>query len=53
MQRAAEALALFEKLVAEFEQSEHLEDARKRIEELKAQIDQQPGGQKAKPRPSS
>jgi outer membrane protein assembly factor BamD len=34
--RQAEALPLFEKLVAEFEQSAHLEDARKRIEELKS-----------------
>ena len=31
----AQALPLFEKLVAEFEQSDHLEDARRRIEELK------------------
>jgi outer membrane protein assembly factor BamD len=53
VQRGAEALPLFERLVAEFEQSEYLADARKRIAELKAQIDQQPGGQKPKPRPSS
>lgn len=33
--RSAEALPLYEKLVAEFEQSEYLEDARKRIDELK------------------
>jgi outer membrane protein assembly factor BamD len=37
--RQAEALPYYEKLVAEFEQSEHLEDARKRIAELKAQAD--------------
>lgn len=35
-QRQAEALPYFEKLVQEFEQSEYLEDARKRITELKA-----------------
>jgi len=35
MGRPAEALPLFEKLVKEFEQSEHLQDARKRIDELK------------------
>jgi outer membrane protein assembly factor BamD len=35
--REAEALPYFEKLVAEFEQSEHLEDARKRILEVKTQ----------------
>ena len=34
--RQAEALVLFERLVKEFEQSEHLEYAKKRIEELKA-----------------
>jgi outer membrane protein assembly factor BamD len=34
--REAEALPYFEKLVAEFEQSEHLEDAQKRITELKS-----------------
>jgi outer membrane protein assembly factor BamD len=33
--RSAEALPLFEKLVQEFEQSAHLEDARRRIEEIK------------------
>jgi outer membrane protein assembly factor BamD len=36
LKRDAEALPYYEKLVAEFEQSEHLEDARKRIDELKA-----------------
>jgi outer membrane protein assembly factor BamD len=35
--RGAEALPYFEKLVAEFDKSEHLEEARRRIEELKAQ----------------
>lgn len=34
--RTSEALPLLEKLVQEFQQSEHLEDARKRIEELKS-----------------
>jgi outer membrane protein assembly factor BamD len=33
--RKAEALPLFEKLVAEFEKSEFLEDAKKRIDEIK------------------
>jgi outer membrane protein assembly factor BamD len=33
--RKAEALPLFEKLVSEFEQSDYLEDARKRIDEIK------------------
>jgi len=37
MKRTAEALPLYEKLVAEFERSEHLDDAKKRIAELKAQ----------------
>ena len=35
-QRPAEALPYFERLVKEFEQSEHLEDATKRIAEIKA-----------------
>lgn len=35
LSRQAEALPLFEKLVQEFERSEHLEAARKRIEEIK------------------
>jgi hypothetical protein len=34
--RKAEALPLYEKLVAEFEKSEYLEVAKKRIEEIKA-----------------
>jgi outer membrane protein assembly factor BamD len=34
--REAEALPYFERLVSEFEQSEHLEEARKRIAELKS-----------------
>ena len=33
--RSAEALPLYEKLLQEFQQSEHLEDTRKRIEEIK------------------
>jgi len=36
VQRPAEALPYYERLVEEFEQSEYLEDARKRIAELKA-----------------
>jgi outer membrane protein assembly factor BamD len=35
--RHAEALPYFEKLVSEFERSEHVEDARRRISDLKAQ----------------
>ena len=38
VKREAEALPYFEKLVAEFNQSEHLVEARKRIVELKAQV---------------
>ena len=38
-QSPAEALPYYEKLVEEFEVSEHLEDARKRIAELKAKAD--------------
>jgi outer membrane protein assembly factor BamD len=34
--RQAEALPYLEKLIEEFEQSEHLEEARKRVEELRA-----------------
>jgi outer membrane protein assembly factor BamD len=37
--RQAEALPYYEKLVEEFEMSEHLDDARKRIAELKAKAD--------------
>ena len=36
IQRSAEALPYFERLVKEFEQSEYLEQANKRIAELKA-----------------
>lgn len=36
--KKAEALPYYERLVEEFEQSEYLEDARKRIGELKAQL---------------
>jgi outer membrane protein assembly factor BamD len=36
IERPFEALPYYERLLAEFEESEHLEDARKRIEELKA-----------------
>jgi len=35
--RQAQALPLYEKLVSEFQKSEHLQDAQKRIAELKAQ----------------
>ncbi len=35
--KKAEAIPFFERLLKEFEQSEHREDARKRLEELKAQ----------------
>jgi outer membrane protein assembly factor BamD (BamD/ComL family) len=35
--KKAEAIPLFERLLEEFEQSEHLMDARKRLEELKTQ----------------
>jgi outer membrane protein assembly factor BamD len=40
--REAEALPYFEKLVTEFEQSEYLSDAQKRITELKAQAQNKP-----------
>jgi outer membrane protein assembly factor BamD len=40
--RPAEALPYFEKLIAEFEQSEHLEEARKRITGLKTQAQGKP-----------
>jgi outer membrane protein assembly factor BamD len=42
MRRMAEALPWYEKLVAEFDTSEHLEDAKKRIVELKAQVQGKP-----------
>jgi outer membrane protein assembly factor BamD len=35
VQRPAEALPYYERLIAEFERSEHLDDARKRVAELK------------------
>ena len=35
----AEALPYYERLVEEFQMSEYLEDARKRIAELKAEVD--------------
>jgi len=38
MQRETEALPYFEKLAAEFVESEHLEDAQERIAELKAKL---------------
>jgi outer membrane protein assembly factor BamD len=43
VQRPAEALPLFERLVAEFEQSEYLEPARKRAEELKSAMNKTKG----------
>jgi outer membrane protein assembly factor BamD len=39
VRREAEALPYFEKLVKEFEKSEYLDEARKRITGLKAQLD--------------
>jgi outer membrane protein assembly factor BamD len=42
--REAEALPYFEKIVQEFESSEHLGDAQKRIGELKAQAQLKPSG---------
>jgi outer membrane protein assembly factor BamD len=41
--RGAEALPYFEKLIAEFGQSEHLEDARRRVADLKAQAPSKTG----------
>ena len=38
IQRPAEALPYYERLIKEFEQSEHLEDAQKRIAEIKATL---------------
>jgi outer membrane protein assembly factor BamD len=38
--KEAEALPYFERLISEFEYSEHLDDARKRVQELKAQSSQ-------------
>ncbi len=42
--RPAEALPYFERLVSEFEASEHLQDTRKRIAELKGQSEAKPSG---------
>jgi outer membrane protein assembly factor BamD len=42
--KKAEALPYYEKLVQEFEQSEYLEDAHKRISELKAAAQAKPSG---------
>lgn len=42
--RAAEALPIYERLVQEFEQSEHLAEAQKRIAELKALAQNKTGG---------
>lgn len=44
MKQEAEALPYFERLVQEFEQSEHLVDAQKRIAELKALAQTKTGG---------
>ncbi|HSC29641.1 MAG TPA: outer membrane protein assembly factor BamD [Vicinamibacterales bacterium] len=38
IQRPAEALPYFERLIAEFEQSEYLENAQKRVGEIKAEL---------------
>lgn len=35
--KKAEAIPYFDRLIAEFKESDHLEDARKRLQELKAQ----------------
>jgi outer membrane protein assembly factor BamD len=40
--RRAEALPYFERLIAEFEKSEYINETRKRIEELKAQVEPSP-----------
>lgn len=42
--RPAEALPYFERLATEFERSEHLQETRKRIAELKAQAEAKPTG---------
>lgn len=42
--RPAEALPYYERLVGEFEQSDYLQDARKRIAELKGRVDVKPSG---------
>jgi outer membrane protein assembly factor BamD len=47
--REAEALPVFEKLVQEFEQSEHLAEAQKRIAELKALVLNKPTGGQGPP----
>ena len=47
MNRQAEALPYFERLVKEFEQSEYLEEATKRIAELKSSLAAGPGKAKA------
>ena len=44
MKREPEALPVFERLVEEFQQSEHLADAQKRINELKALAQNKTGG---------
>jgi len=38
IERPAEAMAYYDRLITEFEQSEYLENARKRLAELKAQV---------------
>jgi outer membrane protein assembly factor BamD len=38
IERPAEALPYYDKLLAEFEQSEHMENARKRVDEIKAAL---------------
>jgi outer membrane protein assembly factor BamD len=38
IERPAEALPYYERILAEFEQSEHLENAQKRVAELKANL---------------
>jgi outer membrane protein assembly factor BamD (BamD/ComL family) len=41
--RQAEALPYFERLIQEYQRSEYLDDARRRVEELKAQADRPAG----------
>jgi outer membrane protein assembly factor BamD len=48
LNRQAEALVYFERLVAEFEQSDHLEQAKKRVAEIKAAAPATPGKDTAK-----
>jgi outer membrane protein assembly factor BamD len=42
--RQAEALPYYEKLVEEFQQSDYLQDARKRIDEIRSQVENKAAG---------